>query len=32
MIPKNDYYYQRYGFEQKIHFPVKHVEDKNTTD
>ena len=31
-IPKNDYYYQRYGFEQKIHFPVKMLEDKNTTD
>jgi histone deacetylase 1/2 len=22
-IPKNDYYYQKYSFEQKLHFPVK---------
>ncbi len=30
-IPKNDYYYQKYSFEQKLHFPVKaEVEDKNT--
>lgn len=29
-IPKYDQYYSRYGFDQKIHFPVKTVEDKNT--
>ncbi len=31
-IPKYDQYYGRYGLDQKIHFPVKNVEDKNTAD
>ena len=31
-IPKYDPFYQRYGYEQKIHFPVKVVEDKNSRD
>jgi len=31
-IPKYDQYYSRYGFDQKIHFPVKTVEDKNTPE
>jgi histone deacetylase 1/2 len=31
-IPKYDPFYQRYGYDAKIHFPVKVVEDRNTTD
>lgn len=31
-IPKNDQFYSRYSFDQKIHFPVKVVEDKNSRE
>jgi histone deacetylase 1/2 len=29
-IPKYDQFYNRYSFDQKLHFPVRSVEDKNT--
>ena len=31
-IPKYDPFYHRYSFDQKIHFPVKVVEDRNSAD
>lgn len=30
VIPKYDQFISRYNFDQKIHFPVRNVEDKNT--
>jgi histone deacetylase 1/2 len=31
-IPKNDPFYMKYGFDQKLHFPVKKMENLNRPD
>ena len=31
-IPKYDYYYSKYGHDQKIHFPVTAMEDRNSKE